>query len=165
LIINKFIYRSNFIFLSWLSILQPTVNYNGTDYGELRKRFIPQRMILFAVGKLNRRSREWGEGHLARCWGKGNLGAHNIQVAWWNRMNPRSETLSTIDGLNQVDYVFMQQSYIGGWDESSTTSDTSVEWSSDSDTRRHGVLYNGGGRAGNVSTFCAIFRRLLSRML
>jgi len=35
-------------------------------------------------------------------------GARNIRVAWWSRVNPRSETLSTIDGLNQADYVFMR---------------------------------------------------------
>lgn len=83
------------------------------DYGELRKRFIPRRMILFAMGKLNRRGRRVRRGHLQRGVEEKVPGARNIRVARWSRVNPRSETLSTIDGLNQADYVFMRRSREG----------------------------------------------------
>jgi len=68
------------------------------DYKELHKHFIPRRTILFVKGKLNTSAPQ-----------EKVLNARNIWVAWWSRTNSQSETLSTIDGLNRVDCVFMRR--------------------------------------------------------
>jgi len=66
------------------------------DYEELDKRFIPWHRILFTESKLN----TWCT-HLARCRGKDALSVLNI----WFHVESRNKTLSSIDGLNQVEIV------------------------------------------------------------